>query len=169
MLLFNDIIQHLDLVEISLKDRAYTWSNMQANSLLEKLDWVFTSPNWTLMFSNTMAYALAHSVLDHVPYVVQMESGVPKSTIFMFVNHWVTHPEFSPTIQHLWSLPIHRGNATLVILAKLKSLHKGLKAWCRELSKLNKLINYNSFVMALLDGLEEQRPLSVLKIHLISL
>jgi hypothetical protein len=31
------------------------------------------------------------------------------------------------------------------------------------------LINYNSFVMALLDGLEEQRPLSVLKIHLISL
>jgi hypothetical protein len=28
MLLFNDIIQHLDLVEIPLKDRAYTWSNM---------------------------------------------------------------------------------------------------------------------------------------------
>jgi hypothetical protein len=35
MLLFNDIIQHLDLVQIPLKDRAYTWSNMQANSLLE--------------------------------------------------------------------------------------------------------------------------------------
>jgi hypothetical protein len=38
MLLFNDIIHHLDLVEIPLKDRAYTWSNMQANTLLEKLD-----------------------------------------------------------------------------------------------------------------------------------
>jgi hypothetical protein len=26
MLPFNDIIQHLELVEIPLKDRAYTWS-----------------------------------------------------------------------------------------------------------------------------------------------
>jgi hypothetical protein len=46
------------------------------------------------MFPNTMAYALDHSVLDHVSYVVQMESGVPKSNIFRFENHWVPHPEF---------------------------------------------------------------------------
>jgi hypothetical protein len=155
MLLFNDIIQHLDLVQIPLKDRAYTWSNMQANSLLEKLDWVFTSSNWTLMFPNTMAYALTHSVSDHVPYVVQMESGVPKSNNFRFENHWVTHPEFSPTVQHLWSLPVHRGNAALVISAKFKSLRSRVKAWSKELSKLNKLINNSNFVLALLDGLEE--------------
>jgi hypothetical protein len=86
MLLFNDIIQHLDLVEIPLKDRAYTWSNIQANSLLEKLDWVFTSSNWTLMFPNTLVYALANSISDHLSYVVQMESGVPKSNIFRFEN-----------------------------------------------------------------------------------
>jgi hypothetical protein len=124
-----------------------------------------------------MAYAFAHSVSDHVPYVVQMESGVLKSNIFRFENHWVTHPEFSPTVQHLWSLPVHRGNAALVISAKFKSLCRGLKAWSRELSKLNKLINNNNFVFALLDGLEEQRPLLViesnfrklLKTHLISL
>jgi hypothetical protein len=72
---------------------------------------------------------------------------------------------------------VHRGNATLVISAKFKSLRRWLKAWSRELSKLNKLINNNNFVLALLDGLEEQRPLSViesnfrklLKTHLISL
>jgi hypothetical protein len=45
MLLFNDIIQHLDLVEVPLKGRAFTWSNMQVNCLLEKIDWVFTSSN----------------------------------------------------------------------------------------------------------------------------
>jgi hypothetical protein len=43
MLLFNSIIQHLDLEEIPLKGRAFSWSNMQLDPLLEKLDWIFTS------------------------------------------------------------------------------------------------------------------------------
>jgi hypothetical protein len=73
----------------------------QDNTLLEKLDWVFTSSNLTPTFPNTLAYALANSVSDHVPYVVQMESDVPKSNIFRFENHWVYHPEFTPTIEQL--------------------------------------------------------------------
>jgi hypothetical protein len=51
MLLFNDIIHHhLDLIEVPLKDRAFTWRNMQDNCLLEKHDWVFTSSNRTMPF-----------------------------------------------------------------------------------------------------------------------
>uniref|UniRef100_A0A453J5A8 Uncharacterized protein n=1 Tax=Aegilops tauschii subsp. strangulata TaxID=200361 RepID=A0A453J5A8_AEGTS len=40
---FNNIIINLDLVEIPLKGRSFTWSNKQDQPLLEKLDWVFTS------------------------------------------------------------------------------------------------------------------------------
>jgi hypothetical protein len=115
MLLFNDIIQHLELVEIPLKDRAYTRSNMQYSSLLEKLDWVFTCSNWTLTFPNTVAYALANIISDHVPYGVQMESDVPKFNIFRFENLWVSHLEFTSTVEHLWALPVHRDNAALTI------------------------------------------------------
>jgi hypothetical protein len=43
MFSFNDVILHLDLIEIAFQNRAFTWSNMQNNTLLEKLDWVFTS------------------------------------------------------------------------------------------------------------------------------
>lgn len=35
-LILNDAIGHLDLVELPLKGRAYTWSNMQSNPLLEQ-------------------------------------------------------------------------------------------------------------------------------------
>lgn len=41
MLKFNDAISSLALVEIPLKGRNFTWSNMQDAPLLEKLDWVF--------------------------------------------------------------------------------------------------------------------------------
>ena len=47
MLALNSVMQAHDLEEIPLKGRAFTWSNMQANPLLEKLDWVFTSAEWT--------------------------------------------------------------------------------------------------------------------------
>lgn len=41
MLLFNEAINQLALLEIPLKGRDFTWSNMQNAPLLEKLDWFF--------------------------------------------------------------------------------------------------------------------------------
>jgi endonuclease/exonuclease/phosphatase family metal-dependent hydrolase len=70
MLLFNRIISQLDLVEIPLKGRAFTWSNMQDNPLLEKLDWIFTSANWTTLFPHTIATPLAKLSSDHIPIKV---------------------------------------------------------------------------------------------------
>lgn len=43
MMVFNNMIMAQDLVEIPLKGRAFTWSNMQDFPLLEKIDWIFSS------------------------------------------------------------------------------------------------------------------------------
>lgn len=40
--------EHLGLLELPIKGRSYTWSNMQENPLLEQLDWFFTSTTWIL-------------------------------------------------------------------------------------------------------------------------
>jgi hypothetical protein len=122
MLLFNDTIHHLDLVEIPLKGRAFTLSNMQQKCLLEKIDWVLTSSNWALAFPNTLAFTLGHMVSDHVPYVISMESAIPKSAIFRFENYWTTFPNFLPTVEHFWSLPVGTVDAALLISAKFKVL-----------------------------------------------
>ena len=39
--IFNEIIGHLGLLELPLKGRRFTWSNMQDIPLLEQLDWFF--------------------------------------------------------------------------------------------------------------------------------
>ena len=82
MLRFNSIIQHLDLEEIPLKGRAYTWSNMQDTPLLEKLDWIFTTPSWTSTFPNTIATPMTNLASDHVPILISIGSDVPRSQIF---------------------------------------------------------------------------------------
>jgi hypothetical protein len=37
-LIFNNIISHLGLIELPIKGRSYTWSNMQDSPLLEQID-----------------------------------------------------------------------------------------------------------------------------------
>jgi hypothetical protein len=37
-LIFNNIISHLGLIELPIKGRSYTWSNMQDVPLLEQID-----------------------------------------------------------------------------------------------------------------------------------
>lgn len=58
MNLFNEVISDLDLVEIPFSGRNLTWSNMQDDPLLVKLDWVFTSASWTLSFPATFVQPL---------------------------------------------------------------------------------------------------------------
>ena len=52
-------------------------------------------------------------------------------------------------------------NPAKELTARFKSLRVGLKKWSKNLSKLNKIIEACSYVLAILDGLEEQRNLSI--------
>ena len=87
MLLFNEAISNLGLIELPLKGRQYTWSNMQQNPLLEKLDWFFISPSWNTSYPASMALPLANPVSEHLPCMIQIESFIPKSKLFRFENY----------------------------------------------------------------------------------
>lgn len=40
MNIFNDLIRYLEMIDLPMKDQAYTWSNMQSHA---KLDWFLVS------------------------------------------------------------------------------------------------------------------------------
>jgi hypothetical protein len=87
MLLFNEAINHQALIEIPLKGRSFTWSNMQEVPLLEKLDWCFTSEAWTLSYPDTSAIPLAKTASDHVPIMIKIGTSIPRAKIFRFENY----------------------------------------------------------------------------------
>jgi endonuclease/exonuclease/phosphatase family metal-dependent hydrolase len=78
MMLFNEIIGHLGLLELPLKGRSFTWSNMQREPLLEQLDWFFTSANWISEYPHSIVPPLAKIGSDHVPCVVTVDTSIPK-------------------------------------------------------------------------------------------
>jgi hypothetical protein len=127
--MFNDAISKLGLVELPLKGRKYTWSNMQRDPLLEKLDWVFTSSSWTISYPSYFVYPLAKPISDHVPCVVTIETKIPKAQVFRFENFWMHHSEFKGIVQAAWQIPTEYSDAAKRINAKLKNVRRGLKLW----------------------------------------
>jgi hypothetical protein len=51
---------------------------MQDSPLLEKLDWVFTSPDWIAEFPNTLSFQLPSLGSDHSPINVKIGNDIPK-------------------------------------------------------------------------------------------
>jgi hypothetical protein len=68
-----------------------------------------------------------------------------------------------PVVQLHWNIAPYFANAAKTVNAKFRQVRAGLKHWSKEFSNLGKLINNSHFVLAILDGLEEQRFLSNLE------
>jgi hypothetical protein len=172
--LFNEIIGHLGLLELPLKGRRYTLSNMQREPLLEQLDWFFTSQNWISVYPNTMVLPLAKKGSDHVPCVVNIDTNIPKDKIFRFENYWVDLTGFKECVKQSWERGSVKAYSSAIIAYKLKGLRHELKKWHMSLARLKGLIQNCNKVIVILDTLEEERPLykeefnfrHIVKLHL---
>lgn len=132
---------------------------MQDNDLPEKLDWVFTSATWELTYPDTRVVPLSISILDHIPFVIKVNIVIPKAKIFRFENFWAEFNGFMETVDLHWNSNPIFANRAKTIVGKFKQLRRGLKAWSKSLSNLTRLIHNPNWVLAILDGLEDQRPL----------
>jgi exonuclease III len=157
---FNEIISYLGLIELPIKGRAFTWSNMQNEPLLEQLDWFFTSHSWTIKFPNTEVKPLARPTSDHIPCVVTIGTSIPKAQVFRFENHWVRMPGFLDVVQTVWDINVP-GDSAKCLSGKFKLLRKALKKWSTSISVLNRLVDNCNSIILRLDEFEEMRPLHI--------
>jgi hypothetical protein len=159
-LVFNDLLGHLGLIELPLKGRAFAWSNMQHDPLLEQLDWFFTTFNWTLDYPSTLVLPLAKITSDHIPCKISIGTDIPKSNIFRFENFWPEYPGFLDSVNLGWEQQVRNNRSSATILAsKLKNTRHFLKHWSKNLSQLSMLIKNCNKVIFYLDCLEECRTL----------
>ena len=163
MITFNDFIRSQSLIELPIKGKAYTWSNMQDEPLLEQLDWFLTSNNWTLSYPNTMVKPLGKPVSDHIPCVITIETSIPKSNLFRFESFWVQHPGFMDLVSEVWTRPINSTNAATILCRKFKMLRYELKHWSKRISKLSIAIENSNSTLADLDARENKRVLTLLE------
>jgi hypothetical protein len=127
------------------------------------LEWIFTSADWTTEFPNTTATPLARLGLDYIPILIQVNTTIHKSNIFRSEEYWLEFEEFQNVVQQHWvSNGLYKGVAHDLV-AGFKSLRNGIKKWSKKLSNLTVIIENCSYVIAMNDGLEDQRNLSIIE------
>ena len=102
--MFNTIIESLDLREIELSGRKFTWANSLPNPTFEKLDCVLASVEWEQKFPLVIVEALSRAILDHTLLLV--DSGVPthvgNKNTFSFELAWFDREGFLDLIAREW-------------------------------------------------------------------
>jgi hypothetical protein len=161
MLEFNSSISQLGILEITLKGQSFTWSNKQQHPLWEKLDWCFVTHDWVSQFPGTMARTLERDVSDHVPWIIEIKTSVPKPHIFHFENYWMLHDNFLSVMQDTWNQPIHQPYPAKRLMAKFKRAREVLTHWQKQLPKLAHTIANTKLIIQFIELIEESRDLTV--------
>ena len=95
----------MDLREIELSGRKFTWANSLSNPTFEKLDRVLASVEWEQKFPLVTVQALSRAISDHTPLLV--DSGEPthvgNKNNFSFEVSWFEREGFLDLIAREWA------------------------------------------------------------------
>jgi endonuclease/exonuclease/phosphatase family metal-dependent hydrolase len=72
--IFNAVIESLDLREIVMTGRQYTWAGPGNNPTFEKLDRVLVSTDWEIQFPLSKVEPRDRNISDHTPWFLVLES-----------------------------------------------------------------------------------------------
>ena len=86
---FKAVIDDLNLKEIGLNGRHFTWSNEQDNPTLTRIDKLFCTLDWELTFPTCFLHSLPSLMSDHTPLLLQGELEHCHNRTFRFENFWV--------------------------------------------------------------------------------
>ena len=162
--LFNAVIDSLDLREVTMIGRQFTWANSLPEPTYEKLDRVLMDSNWESKYPLVSVRVLERieALSDHAP--ILLTTGTPRpqgNRQFKFELGWLQREGFSEMVKNVWDrhvpgqTPIERWNN------KMRALRKHLGGWARHMAGLLKMEKLRlSSIIDELESFSEVRPLS---------
>jgi hypothetical protein len=131
----NAIIESLNLREINLSGRQFTWASRREIPTYEKLDHVLANVEWEQKFPLVSVHAMKRTGSDHTPLFI--DSGEPahigNKNQFSFELSWMRRDGFTELITNEWNAiqfcnsPVERWQN------KIRHLRKYLRGWAKNL------------------------------------
>ncbi|XP_073368097.1 uncharacterized protein [Aegilops tauschii subsp. strangulata] len=158
---FRGALDFMQLKELRMCGRRFTWSNEQANLVMTKIDHVFHSDDWDLLFPNAHLQAISTTCSDHAPLFLQGCVDNARKPSFKFEEFWLRLPGFHDAVAAVWNKLVLSRDALRTIHIKLCRTAKALRKWQKErVGVLNTQIAVAKEIIWRLDVAEEGRPLS---------
>lgn len=126
---FRRFVNEMELKEIPLLGRRYTWSNERASPTLVKLDRVLCTSDWEDIFPDCVLQSQETEISDHCPLVLGLKDSVQGKRRFHFESCWTQLPDFLDTVKASWEQLVDRVGPLQRISVKLKRLSRALQSW----------------------------------------
>lgn len=131
---FNKCISDLELMELGLNDRRFTWSRSVLSKSQALLDRFLCSTSWHDHFRNSGAYSLPRVQSYHNPIIVNTNAvSFTGNKTIKFEKDWLVHEGFSDLLIHWWNsyhLSHEVGNSWRI---KLQFMRQKLRGWNNNL------------------------------------
>ena len=114
MVRFLAKLNTLELKEIYLNERRYTWSNERAQVTMEKTDHILSTSTWEELYTTCHLAALGSSVSDHCPLLLDLDAELCMGMRFKFESLWTKAEGFMQTVEEAWCSIPQEGNPYVV-------------------------------------------------------
>lgn len=151
----------LELQDLHLHGRCFTWSNERENPTLVRLDRVLVSLDWENMFPNAHLRGLGSDASDHCALLLQTNLGQMSKARFHFELFWPNFDDYSDTISQAWSRPVVPLDPLARFDFMLRNLVRQLKSWsAARIGEIRAQLLMARELVLRLDTAQERRQLT---------
>jgi hypothetical protein len=116
---FRSVLDDLQLGELHLSGRLYTWSNHRDSPTLERLDRAYACHHLRCLLSDSS---------DHAPLLLVLNSEPWARPRFRFDDYWIKLGGFKDVVSAAWNARISATDPCRVLDQKLRAVAKALRS-----------------------------------------
>lgn len=160
---FRRLLDDLELKELKLQGRKFTWSN---NRTQTRIDRAFCTAEWDLMLPDCTLQAVSSLVSDHCPLLLVGNTSIKRFRGFRFESFWPKLPGFLEVMQQAWNRSLSVTNPYLRLQTKLQRTAAALRSWAQsKIGNCRLLLAAAKQLIWIFDVVQEYRMLSQDELH----
>jgi hypothetical protein len=128
---FNTFVRNMDLEDLPVLGRKFTWSHPNGSSV-SRIDRVLVSEGWLSNWGYPSLWVLPRTVSDHCPLVLRYNGMDWGPRPFRFNNFWLTNSSFKGLVVESWRTQNCSGWMGHVLKEKLKGLKASIREWNKD-------------------------------------
>lgn len=161
---FRNKINELELKELYLFGRRYTWSSEQQFPTLVKSDRVPVSTEWEDAFPDAHLQALSSSSSDHCALLLSCGETPRGRRRFRFETFWTKLEDFDQVVADSWQQTVESTDPYVILYVKMARLAMSLCSWGqKKISRFRLQLQIANELIFRFDVAQENRLLSPLE------
>ncbi|XP_022680743.1 uncharacterized protein LOC111256665 [Setaria italica] len=158
---FRRFVDELQLKDVYLHGRRYTWSNEREDPTMAQLDRVLVSIDWDARFPFAFLQALSSYASDHCPLHLATNAMFTVKRRFHFEPWWPKLPGYQDMVTRAWSSRCASSDPFVCLDHKLKNTAKELQKWSsRSIGQIRTQLLVAKTLILWLDKAQGQRILT---------